>query len=227
MEIVLNSQKLRRVLIWVPAFLIFCGFCVEVLFALGFEVPFLLVPFLSLSYEKNLPTWFSSCLLYSCSVLLALIAVGSVRHEASWTQHWWGLAIAFLYISLDETATLHEHASGWFHFGGVLYFGWVIPAGIIVAFFALSYARFLGHLPLRTRVQFILAGAIYVGGALGVELPLAYWTEKHGDDNFVYAMIDLIEESMEMIGVSLFTLALLEYLAEPVGAFRVAVRRDY
>jgi hypothetical protein len=62
------------------------------------------------------------------------------------------------------------------------------------------------------RRQFLIAGAIYVGGALGMELPLGWWTERAGSDNLVYALIDGVEETMELSGTTLFLLALVEYL---------------
>ncbi|HYX90280.1 MAG TPA: hypothetical protein VE782_01860, partial [Myxococcaceae bacterium] len=64
------------------------------------------------------------------------------------------------------------------------------------------------------RWQFILAGALYVGGALVMELPLGWWYERAGDANLVYAAIDHLEETLEMIGASLFLSALVEELGE-------------
>ena len=39
-----------------------------------------------------------------------------------------------------------------------------------------------------------------VGGALVMELPLGWWTAHHGMDSFGYALIDWVEETMEMVG---------------------------
>lgn len=170
-----------------------------------------LVPMFSLSYEQNIPTWYSSSLLLACSVLLFLIAAATKREGGPRVNHWRALGLGFLYISLDEVASIHEHA-GWLRLGGVLYFSWVIPAAIVVALVGASYLRFLQHLPPATRARFLLAGAIYVGGAVGMELPLGYWTERYGSNNFVYGAIDWVEESMEILGVTLFLLALVDYL---------------
>ena len=57
--------------------------------------------------------------------------------------------------------------NSWFDFDGVLYFGWVIPASVLVSIFVLSYLKFLAHLPAITRFRFVRAGAIFVGGAMG------------------------------------------------------------
>jgi hypothetical protein len=168
--------------------------------------------FLSLSYERNLPTWYASGLLLCCALALAAIARYAALTGAPRRRHWWGLAAAFLYLSMDESVGLHEHLSDWVHLHGVLYFSWVVPAGAAVLAFALAYLPFLAHLPERPRRQFLVAGALYVTGALGMELPLGYWTELHGNDNLVYALIDLVEESLELLGASLFLAALVEYL---------------
>ncbi len=88
----------------------------------------------------------------------------------------------------------------WFSLSGALYFGWVIPASIMVSIFVLSYSRFLLHLPSITRFRFIWAGAIFVGSAMGVELILGSRTDIYGSHNVGYAVIDWVEEAMEMTG---------------------------
>ena len=171
------------------------------------------VEMFSLSYEHNLPTWFSACILFSCGLALAGIASRAQRERERHRWHWWGLCAAFFYISLDETAEIHEHLGLW-ELHGVLYFSWVVPAAAAVAVLGALYLPFLLRLPPRRRWQFILAGALYVGGALVMELPLGWWYERAGDANLVYAAIDHLEETLEMIGASLFLSALVEELGE-------------
>jgi hypothetical protein len=171
------------------------------------------VQMLSLSYEHNLPTWFSACILFSCGLALAAIASRAQRQRERHRWHWWGLSAAFFYISLDETAEIHEHLGLW-ELHGVLYFSWVVPAAAAVVVLGALYLPFLLRLPPRRRWQFILAGALYVGGALVMELPLGWWYERAGDANLVYAAIDHLEETLEMIGASLFLSALVEELGE-------------
>jgi hypothetical protein len=45
-----------------------------------------------------------------------------------------------------------------------------------------------------------------------MELPLGYWTERSGTNNFVYGALDWVEESMEILGVTLFLLSLVDHL---------------
>ncbi|WP_228680787.1 hypothetical protein [Myxococcus xanthus] len=85
------------------------------------------VAFLSLSYERNLPTWYASALLLSCALVLACIGhMAGQGREQGW-RHWRALAGAFAYISLDESVGLHEHLGGQLSLGGVLFFTWVVP----------------------------------------------------------------------------------------------------
>jgi hypothetical protein len=223
-ELTLPLHRLRRRLAWTVGIVIYAGITVEFLqdvVGLGDLAGFR--PFLSLSHESNLPTWLSACLLLACAVVLAAIAQDESRRRTRFARHWWLLSALFLYISLDETAGIHEQANQWFDLSGAFYFGWVIPAAILVGLLGIAYLRFLAALPPRSRRGFVVAGLFYVGGALGVELVLGWWTDRIGDQNFGYAAIDWVEESMEMIGVTLFLLCLLEHLGGASGELRVSL----
>lgn len=227
MQIEFRANTLRRLLVGIIGFLMIAGLIVEITDeGLHMEDVYGIEEFLSLSDEANLPTWFSSLVLFSCAAALALIATGKGQTNAPFVKHWWGLCAAFTYISLDEAVTLHEELNAIFQFDvGILHFGWVIPAGAIVAAFGLAYLKFLQHLPVPTRNRFILAGGLYVGGALGVELILGYWTDRAGDQNLIYGLIDLVEESMEMMGASFFFYTLIGVLAEPSGTISIRVAK--
>ncbi|MCA1991662.1 MAG: hypothetical protein LDL41_06395 [Coleofasciculus sp. S288] len=43
-----------------------------------------------------------------------------------------------------------------------------------------SYWKFLAHLPAKMRRLFLLSGAIYIGGAIGVELAHGYYLNFYG-----------------------------------------------
>ena len=169
-----------------------------------------LLPKLSLSYEQNLPTWFSSSLLLACAVAAAAIA----RDRPPRAGHWWFISGLAAYMSLDEAAELHEHLGGHLDTSGLLYFDWVIPAAAIVTVLVIAFLPFLRLLHPATRTRLVVAGAIYVGGALVMELPLGWWTEQHGTDTLGYALIDTAEESMEMVGSILALSALIAHRQE-------------
>jgi hypothetical protein len=221
MDVRLPISRLRRHLLVAWAVVAGLGLFAELavrLFDVRALEPWL--PFVSLSWEQNLPTWWSSALLFACAALLALVARGA---RGSAAARWGFLAAALLYVSLDESASIHEHANDWFDLGGFLYFGWVIPAGAAVVLLGLAYLPFLLRLPHATRDGFVLAAMLFVGGALGVELLLGRWTDVHGDQNLGYALIDFVEEALEMLGSTVFLVTLAAHLGGSSGTLRIAL----
>jgi hypothetical protein len=160
---------------------------------------------LSLSYEGNVPTWYAAGLLWTVALSLAGCARREPGRERLW---WWGLAAIFMLFSLDEAIGLHEDLDADAKRHGVLYYSWVVPAAAMTCTFAAVYARFWLRLPATTRRGFALAFGLYVGGALGMELPLGAWHEAHGAENLGYFMIDFVEESLELVGLCVFLLTI-------------------
>ena len=172
----------------------------------------------SVNAEDSIPTWYAALLLFGASALLAVIATAKHAHQDRFRRHWAGLALIFLYLSMDEGAAIHELFSDILETplqpGGYLYFAWVIVAVPLVILFLLVYLRFLVHLPPRTRAQFMLAGMVYVGGALGVESISANRWYLDGGRTFEYLAIATLEELCEMLGVVILIYALLSYLVQ-------------
>ena len=173
MKVTVYQTPVQRFLVIVITIVALAGLAVEIAEdSLGLDDPYDLLDLFSLSYEANVPTWLSACMHATSALLLALIASGKRQSGAPFVRHWRGLSIVFAYISIDEFVQIHEEMNAWFDLSGALYFGWVIPAAILVSIFVLSYWRFLAHLPWMTRFRFIRAGAVFVGGAMGIELIL-------------------------------------------------------
>lgn len=164
---------------------------------------------LSLSYEGNLPTWHASTLAFVCALLLLARADAAERDRL----HLRALAAGFVAISIDEVIGLHETLGALFERDeGLLYFDWVLAGAPVVAVVGALYVPFLRRLPRKTALRFLAAGALYVGGAIGMELPLGAWASSHGEDDLGYALIDWIEETLEVTGLTLFALTLLREL---------------
>ncbi len=214
MDVVLSKSRLRPILFVLMGLVVCAGVLVEVLKPIyGLRSRTGIVPFLSMSYEGNVPTFYTATLLGLASLLLALTAAATKNAGEKFVAHWWVLSAGFVYIAVDEVFSFHEMAGTLVQLSGLLYFSWVVPAAIVVLLVGLAYVPFLRHLPPRTRLRFLVAGAIYVGGAVGMELPLGYWTEEHGTQNLGYGLIDAVEESLEMLGINLFLLSLVDHLA--------------
>jgi predicted permease len=121
-----------------------------------------------------------------------------------------------LFLAIDEASSIHEQltvvtreALGT---SGYLFFAWVIPYGVATLLLILLFAKFLFDLPVRTRSLFVLAGAIYVTGALGFEMLGGRYVTSPGATEVVYSVIYTMEELFEMTGIALFIYAILHYM---------------
>ena len=99
--------------------------------------------------EQNVPTWFSSTLLYSSALALVLVGL-RMRRAGDRDAVWWlVLAGVFCLGSLDETATLHELISRLIRripdLTVVPLRPWVIVLGPVALVFILVYARFIAR----------------------------------------------------------------------------------
>jgi hypothetical protein len=190
--------------------------------------PLDLVPLLDLGAEAGLGAWYTSVLLLLAAALLALVGwVASARGQR-FARHWLVLGAIFLLLSADETIQFHERVA-WpiervLRLKGAFLYGWVIPALAFLLVLGLSYFKFLAHLSPRTRRRFVLAGVIYVGGAVGLEMVEGVYATRHGNATGAYALLVAVEEVMEMSGVALFVAALLAHARDACGGvtFRLA-----
>jgi len=165
-----------------------------------------------LSAEQAVPAWVSSAVLLLVALAASDMAVRA-RTAPGGARGRWGywalLALVFTYLSLDETVGVHEELNEVSaHFvgrEGILYYGWYVIALPIVAVFALVMARWLRTLPRRTSTRMVLAGVLYVGGAIGFELVgNALLSAGQPADGILLATEAAFEEGLELSGVSLF-----------------------
>lgn len=183
--------------------------------ASGFIVS--LIDLFSVNMEETIPTWYATLLLFVAAVLLGFITAMKQRNRDPYFRHWLGLTIIFLYLSMDEGAVIHEMfvdpLETTFNTTGYLTFAWQIVFVPLVILVGLFYLRFLFHLPPRTRNLLILAGGLYVGGAVVIEAISANQWYLQGGVSFLYLAIATVEELFEMLGVVVFIFTLLSYVA--------------
>jgi hypothetical protein len=204
----ISVRTIRITLLIATALVALGGLIVEVLHhtSSGFESP--LVCLLSLSDEQNLPTWYSSMLLFACGASLLFTAAAVRRARGPFLRRWQLLGVLFIYLSLDEAVQLHERLNGLLPLHGAFHFSWIIPVAILLVPLGVAYLGFLAHLPAPIRWRFVIAGVVYVTGALAMEVPLGIWAERHGEDNLGYVLIDWVEETLEMSGAGMFLVAI-------------------
>jgi len=175
----------------------------------------------SLDNEANIPTFYSFLALLFTSLLLGVIAHAKNLDSSPYKQHWKVLSFIFLYLSLDEGGQLHEKLipplRNLLNATGFLFYTWVLPFGFLVVIFLLSYSKFLFHLPLSTRKLFVAATALYIAGAMGLELVGGFIFTTKGIHPLFYAIATTLEESLEMLGIVVFIHALILYIKTYVG----------
>ena len=229
-HVALNPSAVIRVLIATICFLVVAH--IAAMWAkhvLGYPTVYGLVPLFDLGAEQNVPTFFSACLHLFSSMLLATIAVMKRRERDRYTRQWVTLSAAFLYMAFDEAASLHEMMGRPMqellrdHATGVLYYAWVVPGIIITVLFAAWFLKFFLHLPRNTRPLVFISAALFIGGAIGVELFEGRHVALHGAENLTYGMYVLVEETLEMAGIALFIYALLRYVETNAREVRFVV----
>ena len=219
-----------RVLTLLVLTLTLAGVAVRYIDLEGYEFPMGTETFVRLfdvNREGTIPTYYSSFALLLCSILLGTIAFSKKGPSARYSLHWSALSVIFLLLSFDEMVAIHESTNGplrsALNASGFLYFTWVIPGIAFVLIFVLVYLRFLFNLPAKTRWLFLVAGTVFIGGAIGMELVGARRADLYGYNNMIYVMITTIEESLEMMGVVVFIYALMSYMASHLNNIRVFI----
>jgi len=179
------------------------------------ELPWLLRQIFDVDEEDSFPTWYSGSALLLASFVLWVNARAR-RHDGDKLHwHWQGLAVGFLMLSVDEIAGVHETLNS------LTEISWAIPGGIIAAFVGGVYLGFLFQIDRRTAIRFVVGGALFVGGAVGVELATESYAENDRLDTLAYNLWTAVEEGMEMAGVLVFLKALLLWMKQnsDPGAF--------
>lgn len=179
-----------------------------------------LTGFVNVDKEANIPTWFSTMLLAGS----AYVVWGIYRHVRDkggrYRWHWAVLCAVFVALSMDELGHMHEMAGrfGLAGHGSTAYLSWVVAVVPFVLVFAVSYLRFLLHLPKAVRRLVAWSGVLYVGGAAGLEVAGALLGRDltvqlaPGKPYFHYLLFASAEEALEMIGAVLFLYAMTLHL---------------
>lgn len=222
-QISFNTATIVRTLIAIALLLLLANTGAQLLrFTVGEDDLYLrrLILLFDFDYEGNIPTYFSVLLLLFVTALLALIAELNRQRMQPHVSKWMTLSAGFLYIAFDEAFQMHEKLIWPVQklIGeedlGIFYFAWVIPAMFIVAMLGLFFLKFLLNLSNAERNRFLIAAALYVGGAIGIELIGGRHVELYGEENWRYSLITTVEESLEISGLIFFTWALLKYCEE-------------
>lgn len=171
--------------------------------------------------EKNLPSIFSGVLHFIAAFYLALIAKTDLRIEKI-NFFWWAMSAVFIFLGLDEILRIHERIEGgatFFdeNFDFFLY-NWIIYYGIGLIVLGIVFIKPLLSLPAKTLYKFIAAGVTFVAGAIGIENITGYIISNHHlpeseiiNSPLIFTLYTF-EELLEMMGVTYFIYAMLQFL---------------
>lgn len=222
-----SPKRVAQTLIFVALFLTLASAVAEFIqISLGLGNSGFL-PVLFVGKDDSVPEWYSSITLLFCSVLLAMIAYAKRTAGDRFFLHWGALSAIFLYLSADEGFSIHERMGPLGELilegtgldpGGFIIRAWIVPGIILVLVVALTYLRFLIALPPKIRNSFLLAGLLFVGGAIGMEVLRDFHTNLYGGvENMslvqiaIRLAISYVEEFSEMLGVIVFIYTLMLY----------------
>lgn len=210
---VLTPDRLARVLtITLATLLVFHGLALLVSHGFGYQVAKGFVPLFHLDFEANLPTLYAFILLLSCAATAAWTGAlerARPRHRRAWFL----VAVLFVLIAADEVFGFHEQIGDFLfaEYGeaGLPLIVRSAPYSIVVLALSVVMLRWFLELDRPAQLRLVLAGAVFLTGAIGFEYLGSYYYDHLPPDREVYRTLtgDLLataEEACEFAGASIF-----------------------
>lgn len=170
---------------------------------------------LDVDVERSAFTWISVLSLFAAAGLLFIAADEASSRRDPFKWHWYFLALLFLLLSFDEFCGIHEKVSSALGSrmdnSGLLYFAWAAPAGILSLVGLVAYLPFIRSLPPRIGVLFLLSAALFLSGAVILEMFGGSVAEVEGVESVRYRILTNMEEGLELAGTLAFIYGLLRY----------------
>lgn len=187
---------------------------------------------ISLATDNSIPTFIASLLLLSCAALLALTAKAEQQKRTKKVWPWWFLSAVFVFLAMDEVAMLHELSGQVLErlvpairsLGPIFHYAWTAIAVPLLIGLAVLLAPWLFELPPRTRLLFLCSAALFVSGAVGVEVVNSAIDAQTTGRSLAYSLMTVFEETLEFAGVLSFQFALLKNLGESRFDLNIVLR---
>ncbi len=216
MKLQIPSKKITTWLFGLTVGLNLLGFAARIIEKLLGYNDTELVRLVDVGAEANITSWYSSFLLLMSAILLYFISRLKYLDKDPLSKHWAFLSYLFIYLSIDETATIHEMLikpmREIFHSSGIFYYAWIIIAIPLILLLAILYIRFFYSLPKNIRNQFVLAAILFLVGALGFEMLGGLFLKTEISGIHVLSFLITFEELLENLGVVVFIMALLTFI---------------
>jgi hypothetical protein len=172
--------------------------------------------------ELNLPSFVSTVMLWTCALLLAGVTAIKRSRGESYTARWGLLAVIFTLLGWDEAVSLHERLMAvnllrtlpktvqipWV--AELFHFSWVVVGVPVTLAVGVAYGRWFLALPRQQRRLLLVAIALYLGGALGMEMVGGIVQSLFSLNSVAYIFSTSVEELLEMSGMAVLIYTLLE-----------------
>ena len=221
----LTPRSVRNLLLAITAgFLV--AHCVVQVGIYGFGAEKHWLDSLNMDRELNLPTLFSSSLLLISALLMQRLGHNSNPDAA---DDWRLLSKIFIFLALDEALQIHEILiiPGLRHqVHPALASTWVVPYAALALIMLWKFRSFLGSIPRATATGLLRSGAVYVGGAIGMEMigSFAVRSSLIRLHSPWYGGITGLEEALELIGIILLIDALMRALLAQQDSVDITLR---
>ena len=221
----LTPSSIRNLLTVITAGLLVAHGVVQVgIYAFGAEKHWL--DSLNIDRELNLPTLFSSSLLLVSALLMRRLGQSSDLIAA---RDWRLLSKIFIFLALDEALQIHEiliipGLRNQVH--PALASTWVVPYAALALILLWRFRQFLGSISRATASRLLQAGAVYIGGAIGMEMigSFAVRSSLIRLHSPWYGAITGLEEALELFGIILLIDALLRELLDQRNSIELTLR---
>jgi hypothetical protein len=170
---------------------------------------------ISLEEKHSLQAWQQSSLALVGVLVTAALAASEPATTGLSRRFAW-LAVIMAYISLDEQVTVHTSSvvfmQSLLHFTSFFYYvPWVLWAGPLALAIGAYFLPLLTRVPRRFAWGFVASGAIFIGGAVGLETLGGLFQALYGMASWEYTLEFIAEESCESVGLALFLVTIIEY----------------
>lgn len=225
MEVKIRLKSVVGALLCTYALLL-AGHLLALFFLIQLERPNALgiVPLFHFDMEANLPTLFSGFQL-ACA---GLCAFGIAKFERAKSEgnhrHWFIIGCILTFIGIDDMAHIHENLDtiimSRVETSGLVHWPWVIPYSILALIVAAYFLPFFLRLPSHLKFYFAVSAGLFISGAIGMEMFAARHAQEFGEETITYATLMTIEESLEMLSITLLLYGLLSHMVSHLGGLR-------
>lgn len=226
LELVLRPRQIVRAC-WIITALIVVGatLLMVIKYGRGRDFVYGLTERFDMDQEWGIPSLFSGVLLLFNGGLFA-IAWMATRLSANRSRMWLLLSLFFVFLAVDEVFSIHEQLITPMRqqvaTAAASDYAWLVPYGAAVVLIGFAFYHVWRRQTTRVRVLLGVAAAVYVAGAIGIDVAGDAYRSASGD-SLTYALIVELEETCELAGIIILMQTLFRIIQESGYRWRFAL----